>query len=206
MRPVPKPEPRERVIALYEENAEAWDRQRCRDLHERHWLERFIALLPEGGRVLDIGCGGGEPIARCLIERGFRISGVDSSPSLIALCRERFPGQTWQVGDMRDLDLGERFDGLLAWHSFFHLAQDDQRAMFRRFSAHAAPGAALMFTSGPQAGEAVGWWQGEPLHHASLAPAEYAALLAQNGFAVVDRRARDPECGEAAVWLARREM
>ncbi len=206
MRPVPKPEPRERVIALYEENAEAWDRQRCRDLSERHWLDRFIALLPEGGRVLDIGCGGGEPIARCLIERGFRISGVDSSPSLIALCRERFPRQTWQVGDMRDLDLGERFDGLLAWHSFFHLAQDDQRAMFRRFRAHAAPGAALMFTSGPQAGEALGTWQGEPLHHASLAPAEYAALLAQNGFAVVDWRARDADCGEATVWLARREM
>ena len=53
----------ERIVGLYEENAAAWDRQRGRDLHERAWLERFAALLPAGGGVLDIGCGMGEPIA-----------------------------------------------------------------------------------------------------------------------------------------------
>ncbi len=205
MRPVPNAKPPDRIIALYEQHAEAWDRQRPRDLQERLWLDRFGALLPKGGRVLDIGCGAGEPIASYLVEHGFRVTGVDSSPTLIALCRRRFPSQTWQVGDMRALDLGQRFDGMIGWHSFFHLAQRDQRAMFPRFAAHAAPGAALMFTAGPQAGEAIGSWQGEPLYHASLAPEEYAALLMQNGFAVVDQRARDPDCGEATVWLARRE-
>ena len=204
MRPVPEPEVHERIIALYEENAEAWDRQRGRDLHEKAWLDRFVALLPVGGRLLDIGCGAGEPIARYLIERGFGVTGIDSSPSLIGLCRLRFPEQEWRVGDMRRLQLGRRFDGLIAWHSFFHLAQQDQRTMFPRFAAHAAPGTALMFTTGPEAGEGIGTWQGEPLHHASLSPDEYEALLAKHGFEVVERRLRDPDCREASVWLARR--
>lgn len=37
--------------------------------------------------------------------------------------------------------------------------------MFPVFAAHAAPGAVLMFTSGPTAGEAIGEWEGEPLYH-----------------------------------------
>ena len=204
MRRVPEPRAYERIIGLYEENAEAWDRQRGRDLHEGPWLDRFMALLPDGGRVLDIGCGGGEPIAHYLIDEGFGVTGIDSSPSLIALCRRRFPDQEWQAGDMRTLDLGRQFHGLIAWHSFFHLAADDQRAMFPRFAAHAAPGAALMFTSGAAASVTIGQWRGEPLHHASLAPDEYRALLAEHGFRLVDSRLRDPECGESTIWLAQK--
>ncbi len=197
----------ERIVDLYEAHAGAWDRQRKRELGlEAAWLDRFAALLPAKATILDIGCGSGEPIARHLIERGFALTGVDSSPSLIALCRQRFPGHEWRVADMRALGLGRRFDGLLAWHSIFHLAPEDQRAMFPRFAAHAAPGAALMFTAGHGPGERIGAWQNEPLYHASLDPAEYDALLEANGFRLVERRLRDPECGEASVWLAVRML
>lgn len=193
----------ERIVDLYEAHAAAWDRQRGRESRlEADWLDRFAALLPAGATVLDLGCGSGVPIARHLIERGCSLTGVDSSPSLIGLCRQRFPGHQWLVADMRALDLGQRFDGLIAWHSSFHLRPDDQRALFPRFAAHAGPGAALMFTAGHGSGERIGEWQSEPLYHASLDPAEYDALLAANGFRLVERRLRDPECGEASVWLA----
>lgn len=194
----------ERIVGLYEENAAAWDRLRGRELVERPWIDRFTAELPEGGTVLDIGCGSGEPIGRHLVEQGFALTGVDSSPSLIALCRERLPAAEWIVADMRTLDLQRRFDGLIAWHSFFHLSPDDQRPMFARFAAHLKPGGVLTFTSGHGSGVRLGEWQGEPLYHASLDPAEYEALLAASGFSVLDRRLRDPECGEATVWLGQR--
>jgi trans-aconitate methyltransferase len=192
----------ERIIGLYEENAAAWDRMRGRDLHERHWLDRFLAYVRPGGAILDIGCGMGEPVARYLIERGAEVTGMDSSPSLIAIARERFPAHEWTVADMRGLDLGRRFDGLLAWHSFFHLSPDDQRPMFARFAAHAAPGAPLMFTSGIEQGETLGKWMGEPLYHGSLDTAEYEALLAANGFRTVRHEVRDPSCGHSTIWLA----
>jgi SAM-dependent methyltransferase len=192
----------QRIIGLYEDNAAAWDRQRGRDLFERPWLDRFLARLPEGGTVLDVGCGMGEPIAAYLIESGAQVTGVDSSPSLVELCHERFPGQEWLVADMRALDVGRRFDGLIAWHSLFHLTPAAQRPMFRRFAGHLKPGGLLMFTSGNAHGDSIGTWQGEPLYHGSLDPREYRDLLDKNGFAVVEHTIRDSECGDATVWLA----
>ena len=68
-----------------------------------------------------------------------------------------------------------------------------------------APGAALMFTSGPRAGVAMGTFEGEPLYHASLDPDDTRALLAANGFALVTHVPEDPACGGHTVWLARQE-
>jgi len=188
-------EPHQRIIALYEEHAAAWDDARGGKLHdgERDFIEVFATQMPAGGTALDLGCGSGRPVAAHLIERGFRVTGLDSSPSLIALCRERFPDHEWLVGDMRTLDLGRRFDGIIAWYSFFHLAFEDQRAMFPRFAAHAEPGAPLTFTAGPAHGPAIGEWQGEPLYHASLSPAEYGALLDANGFDLLSYRIHEPQ-------------
>lgn len=190
------------IIGLYERHAAAFDRQRGKNLFERGWLDRFTALIPAGGAVLDLGCGSGEPIARHLVEAGFRVTGVDSSAAMIALCQQRFPEQDWHVADMRGLALGRRFDGILAWDSFFHLDHVDQRRLFPIFRDHAAAGAALMFTSGPSHGIALGQLEGETLFHSSLDPAEYQALLAANGFQVVAHRAEDPGCGGHTIWLS----
>ncbi|MGX1788130.1 class I SAM-dependent DNA methyltransferase [Bosea sp. NPDC055332] len=190
------------IVSLYQRHAAAYDQQRGRRLLEAHWLDRFLSLLPANPSVLDIGCGMGEPIARHLIERGCAVTGIDSSESLIALCRGRFPQQSWQVADMRELALDLRFDGLIAWDSFFHLRPDDQRRMFPLFREHANNGAALLFTSGPGHGEAIGRLEGEPLYHASLDPAEYRVLLAANGFAVVEHVVEDEDCGGHTIWLA----
>jgi trans-aconitate methyltransferase len=192
------------IVPLYQRHAQAYDRLRGRTLFEKPWLDAFAALLPAGGTVLDIGCGMGEPIARDLTERGFAVTGIDSSPPLIAMARARFPQQEWMVADMRALSLKRRFDGLIAWDSFFHLTPDDQRRMFAIFRDHAAPGAALMFTSGPAHGEAIGTFEGESLYHASLDPEEYRALLADHGFDLVRHVADDAACGGHTVWLARR--
>ncbi len=196
----------EQIVGLYERRAVEWaaDRSRPSRFMEKDWLDRFVALLPPCGTVLDIGCGFGKPIAAYLIARGFDICGVDSSPTMISLCQEDFPEHEWYVGDMRTLALSRRFDGIVAWDSFFHLTFDDQRRMFAVFRAHAAPSAPLMFTSGPRYGEAIGELRGEALYHASLDASEYRALLAANDFDVVDQKSEDADCGGHTVWLARR--
>jgi hypothetical protein len=105
---------------------------------------------------------------------------------------------------MRTLDIGRRFDGILAWDSFFHLCPEDQTAMFPVFRNLAGPHAALMFTSGPQHGSVLGEFEGEPLYHGSLDEGEYRSLLSQNGFDVVEHVVDDPSCGEHTIWLAQR--
>lgn len=196
----------DRIIGLYVQNAADFDRERGKTLFERGWLDLFLKHLGAGKRIVDIGCGSGEPIARYLIGQGCTVTGVDSSAPMIGMCRARFSDHDWRVTDMRTLDLGVRFDGLIAWDSFFHLTRDDQRAMFPVFGAHAAPGALLMFTSGPGDGETIGTMWGERVYHASLAPEEYRARLAEQDFEVLNHSSEDPDCGGHTVWLARKRQ
>jgi SAM-dependent methyltransferase len=191
------------IIGLYQRKALDWIESRARTgLFEKPWLDRFRALLPPAGPILDLGCGSAEPMAAYLIALGHPVIGADSSPAMIDVCRKHFPEQEWIVADMRKLALRRQFSGILAWDSFFHLGHDDQRRMFPVFREHAAPRAALMFTSGPGHGEAIGSFGGEPLYHASLDPAEYRSLLDLNGFDVVSHVVEDPDSGGHTIWLA----
>jgi predicted TPR repeat methyltransferase len=193
----------DRVIALYDRHAESWLRDRGDRLVERAWLDQFVAALPGQRRaVLDVGCGTAVPIGAYLIQQGCQVHGVDGSSAMIELSSSRFPEHRWEVADMRALALGRRFDGIIAWDSLFHLSQHHQRRMFPIFARHAAPGAVLLFNSGPSAGEQIGSYQSGALYHASLSPSEYRALLGDNGFDVVAHVVTDPTCGQRTIWLA----
>ena len=192
----------ENIIQLYQKYAREWVALRGEWLFEKVWLDRMLALLPDQANVLDLGCGSGKPLATYLIEQGCAITGVDSSELMLQMARANFPEQMWLQADMRQFNLAQKFDAILAWDSFFHLTQDGQRQMFAQFARHAQLGTVLMFSSGPAHGEAIGELFGEPLYHASLAPEEYRALLRQNGFQVLEMVAEDPECTGHTVWLA----
>jgi SAM-dependent methyltransferase len=192
------------IVDHYERHALSWDADRhAADWIDKPFIERFVSFLPQRATVLDLGCGGGSPVALHMVAQGFRVTGVDSSPTLISLCRTRMPDQEWIVGDMRSLALGRRFDGILAWDSFFHLRPKDQRTMFGIFAAHAAPAAIVMFNAGLGHGEAVRSYRGDPLYHASLDASEYEALLADSGFALIEHSINDFAKGGRIFWLAR---
>jgi SAM-dependent methyltransferase len=200
-----------RIIGLYSEKADGWiaDRRPVLGaegpgLTEAGWFERFMAALPPGASILDVGSGSGRPVAETLMARGFRVTGVEPSPGLRAHAAATLPQGEWLDGDMRTLDLGgRRFDGLLAWHSLFHLSPADQRIALPRILSHAADACVFMTSSGPAEGEAIGQWRGEPLYHGSLNPEEYRAVFAAHGFVAdpVDPAEQD---GHGVVWVARR--
>ncbi|MBW9462005.1 class I SAM-dependent methyltransferase [Kluyvera sp. EC_51] len=192
------------ILDLYQRHAEAFYQQRSRTLFEQRWLDKLLAAMGTTGKMLDLGCGNGQPIADYFIQQGCALTGVDGAPAMLTRARARFPEQRWLHHDMRTLNLAETFDGLIAWDSFFHLTQDDQRRMFSVFARHSHPGSALMFTSGTDHGIAMGEFEGEPLFHASLAPEAYRERLAEHGFAVLEMKMEDPECGGHTVWLAKR--
>lgn len=194
----------DRIVPLYQEHAAAWIAARG-SLHpdEQGWLERFVALVPPGGHVLDLGCGHGHPVAAMLLEQRLRVTGIDASEPLLAQARATLPAGDWRHGDLRRLDLAERFDAILVWYSSFHLTGPEQRALIACLGALAHPGAPLMITTGPHAGVALGEWQGEPLFHASLSPANYAAALDAAGFDPLAYQAGEPLGPGPSVWLAR---
>lgn len=190
------------VVDLYDRRADDWIIDRGVELTavDRLWLDRFTAMLAAGDRVLDVGCGSGRPMAAALLERGFDVTGVDSSARLVAKAADDLASGHFIQADMRTLGLGRTFAGVLAWHSLFHLTPDDQRIALPRLLAHAAPRAVVMFSSGHSLGHAMGEWHGEPLYHGSLDAAEYHAILARAGFEVDHAAGAE----DGSVWLARR--
>ena len=199
------PDLADQIVGHYEKHAAAWDRDRqTSHWNDKVWHDRFISRLREGATVLDLGCGPGRPVVQHLVERGLHVTGVDSSPAMISFCRARLPDQEWIVADMRTLALQRRFDGILAWDSFFHLNHEDQRRMFAIFADHAATAAVLMFNAGPEHGEAVGEYRGDPLYHASLSASEYQDVITRSGFRVLQHVANDAQAGGRTVWLCQR--
>ena len=190
------------IVDLYDRRAFDWvvDRGAVPTGRDRLWLDRFAATLQPGDAVLDVGCGSGRPMAADLIERGFAVTGVDSSARLVAHATGDVPAGRFLQADMRTLDLGRTFAGVLAWHSLFHLSPEDQRRTVPRLLAHCAPRATVMFTSGPALGSRVGDWRDEPLYHGSLNPEDYDASLLSAGFRV--ESGIWAEGGQA--WLAHR--
>ena len=194
---------RRQTRSVYQNRARTFDGERSRSMMEKPWLDRFLAGLPRGGTILDLGCGSGEPIAAALIQQGFSIVGVDYASNMIELARQRFPKQTWLVKDMRQpVDSGP-FDGVLSWNGFFHLTPEEQIETLPKLANSVKAGGNLMLTTGHHHGEVTGKVAGEEVYHASLDPEHYRQLLAQAGFGDIHFTPQDPECGYHSILLAR---
>jgi trans-aconitate methyltransferase len=123
---------------------------------------------------------------------------------MLAIARTRWPDGDWRHGDMRDFELDQSFDGIIAWNSFFHLTADEQRDCIARMSRHLRPGGMLMLTVGPRAGEESGTVGSERVYHASLSPAGYAVCLEENGLQLTGFLAEDPETQSHTILMARK--
>lgn len=101
------------------------------------------AMMPRGARVLDAGCGAGRS-GGYLARQGHHVVGVDLDPVLIEAAQEDFPGPTWLVGDLAELDLPARglqepFDGIVcAGNVMTFLHPETRLEVLRRFGRHLA--------------------------------------------------------------------
>jgi SAM-dependent methyltransferase len=106
------------------------------------------------GPVLELGCGTGR-ITLPMLEAGVRVTGVDSSPEMLALAQAKLatldPGLRRRArlvqGDMRDVDLGRTFQLILIpYRTFMHLlTPTDQVQALLNIRAHLAANGRLIF-------------------------------------------------------------
>jgi SAM-dependent methyltransferase len=195
---------KDKAFEDYEKIADWFDAVRMRNLGlEKTYLDKASALSKQGGKVLDLGCGIGEPIAKYFVSKGFQVTGIDGSTKMIEKAKRYIPEAKFYVQDMRYADLDNKFDLIVLWHSLFHLPPDDQRAMFARFEDHINSGGILLFTSHHEVGEIWSNNGGEDLYHASLSLSEYKELMVLHHFELVFLSVNDKECGGATIWMAK---
>lgn len=108
--------------------------------------------LPDGGSVLDLGCGSGVPVSQALIDSGLRVWGVDASPSMAAEFARRCPRATVACEPVETSSFfGRRFDGIVAIGLMFLLPADAQRGLIARVALALNADGRFLFTCPAQA-------------------------------------------------------
>jgi SAM-dependent methyltransferase len=121
---------------------------------DRQDVAFYVEMAREpGGPVLEIGCGTGRvliPTARA----GIEIVGLDLSPRMLTLCREKLSREPADVqaraqlvqADMRDFDLGRQFSLVTTpFRPFQHLITvDDQMSCLASIRRHLVDGGRLI--------------------------------------------------------------
>ncbi len=127
-------------------------------MYDRYWnnwylpaakpaLERlFFSDVPAGCKVLDVCCGSGH-VTREFVERGYRVTGVDSSSALIEIARSQLPDATFVVQDVRRLEFKKEFDAAVStFDSLNHLLTlQDLQATFCGARAALKPSGLFVF-------------------------------------------------------------
>jgi SAM-dependent methyltransferase len=134
-----------------------------------------LTLLPEHASVVELGCGSGIT-ARRLTHAGHDVLGIDQSPALIALARERAPKARFEVGSFVSATLPD-CDAVLAIGEVLNYLFDEGNtraalpALFARIHAALRPGGLLLFDlAGPRV------MQGDGRRHFS-AGSDWAVLV-----------------------------
>ena len=124
-----------RISAAAEVQRRLWgtDPRAWADLAEAHNQPLFEAVLDAAGvgpgtRVLDVGCGSGLTLVLAA-QRGATPSGLDISPGLLGIARERLPAAELCEGDMESLPHRDAaFDAVVGVNAF-QFAGDPRRAL-----------------------------------------------------------------------------
>jgi SAM-dependent methyltransferase len=148
-------------------------------------VRAWARSLNPGTSILDLGCGHGVPISAVLMADGFDVYGIDSSPTLATMFRDRFPRAHVACEPVEDSNFfGRTFDAIVAVGLIFLLSADVQDGLIRRVARALNSGGRFLFTA---PAEACTWKDVLTGHHSlSLGVGAYKDLLSNAGLALVD--------------------
>lgn len=94
------------------------------DSRSYEWPEfkLFSSVIPEGAKILDLGCGNGRFLGFLLQQKKMvDYTGLDFCPDLLEIARKKYPTFTFLENDITDFHLSERFDRIVCSAAFHHI-------------------------------------------------------------------------------------
>ena len=85
--------------------------------------KEFLKLVPEGGKILDLGCGSGRDSMN-FIKLGYEVIAVDGAKKL-AKKASALLGKEVIASTFEELELKEKFHGIWACASLLHIKRED---------------------------------------------------------------------------------
>ena len=191
--------------APYDLIADEWIRERhALRFRERPYVDQFLALTIPGAHLLDVGCGAATPIARYLLDRGYHVTGVDSSAAMLRLARANCPKAKFVAGDMVTIELAGGYHGIVAWDSIFHVPKAQHGQLFHTLYRWLAPDTPLLLSLGGNEGEFLAPMFGIDFFYSAHSPEVSLALLQEAGFVITLAEVDDPSSRGHLVVLCRK--
>lgn len=100
--------------------------------------DRFLEHVPDGGRILDAGCGSGRD-AKAFLDRGYDVVATDASPEMVEHAT-RLTGRPALVERLEEIDYEEEFDAVWTCASLIHIPEAAMPDVFRRCTRALRPG------------------------------------------------------------------
>jgi len=152
------------------------------------WLEKFLSLAPETGRLLDYGCGGGWAAKR-MLESGYEVEAFDGSAGL-AKEASALTGLNVTVQQFDDFNEQNRYDGIWASFCLLHAPRADMPGNLARIYDALKPGGVFYLGLKSGSGE-----KSDNLgrFYSYFEPELITDLLTQAGFTTPQIRLREGE-------------
>jgi 2-polyprenyl-3-methyl-5-hydroxy-6-metoxy-1,4-benzoquinol methylase len=144
-----------------------------------HLYDRFLSIVPEGGRILDVGCGSGRDL-KVFCERGFRVTGIDASPALVEMAKA-YSGGPCTIGRMEEIEYEGCFEGIWACASLLHLRKVMLVPILRRLHRALVRGGAMFVSIQEGEGEHL---NSDGRFFAFYQPAEFLVAVVSAGFTI----------------------
>ncbi len=164
----------------------------------------LAASLHVGARILDVGCGNGNPITRTLLAAGHHVIGLDSSAKMLGRFRVNLPDTPVIRGRVQDCAFADScFDAAVAWGVMFHIDQTEQIRAIASVSRVLRVGAPFLFTAGDAEGpEPIeGTMDGVVFRYFSFSVDNYRRVLGDHCFTLENVHA---DRGGNTYYLARK--
>lgn len=153
------------------------------------WL---LAHLAPTSKIVDLGCGTGNPVASTLAAAGHSVLGLDISSAMIAAARERVPSPNavFEQGDTRAFLLKtppRTYDAVTVYLSLIHgVTQKEIRECIAQIFGVLKPGGLFVWATVPEDAEGkLIDWHGRQYAVSSLGAAAAVQAVRDAGFEVV---------------------
>lgn len=115
----------------YNHIAKDWNEDHKNDTWWIPGTDMFTSFLKAGDGVLDVGCAGGLK-SEYLTQKGFVVTGIDLSDTMIEIAKQRMPEGTFIVKDITvPLRIDTEFDGVFAQAVLLHIPKNDVRRVLK---------------------------------------------------------------------------
>ena len=173
------------------------------------FVHQVLGRLPAGSRVVDLGCGPGDPATRLLSDR-HDVIGVDISAGQLTIARRLAPGAALVQADLAELALQPAsVDAVVSFYALGHLPSHAHVPLIERIGGWLRPGGLFLASAPLAAGDdVVDQWLGVPMSFGGIGSEATLAAVEAAGMTVEEAQVVGEDEGEgrlvAFLWVTAR--